>query len=51
MNCWRNFLGKKWKENVDTRDFILNNYAEYLGDDSFLETPTERTTKLSFRSY
>lgn len=46
MNCWRNFLGKKWKENVDTRDFILNNYAEYLGDDSFLEAPTERTTKL-----
>lgn len=46
MNCWRNFLGKKWKENVDTRDFVLNNYAEYLGDDSFLEAPTERTTKL-----
>lgn len=46
MNCWRNFLGKKWKENVDTRDFILNNYAEYLGNDSFLEAPTERTTKL-----
>lgn len=46
MNCWRNFLGKKWKENVDTRDFILSNYTEYLGDDSFLEAPTERTTKL-----
>lgn len=46
MNCWRNFLGKKWKENVDTRDFILNNYTEYLGDDSFLESPTGRTTKL-----
>ncbi len=46
MNCWRNFLGKKWKENVDTRDFILNNYTEYLGDDSFLEAPTGRTTKL-----
>ncbi|MFR7349441.1 formate C-acetyltransferase [Peptoniphilus sp.] len=46
MNCWRNFLGKKWKENVDTRDFILNNYTEYLGDESFLEAPTERTTKL-----
>ena len=46
MNCWRNFLGKKWKENVDTRDFILNNYTEYLGDDSFLESSTGRTTKL-----
>lgn len=46
MNYWRDFLGYKWKQNVDVRDFIVNNYTEYLGDDSFLEGPTEATTKL-----
>lgn len=46
MNYWRDFLGYKWKQNIDVRDFIISNYTEYLGDDSFLEGPTEATTKL-----
>ncbi len=46
MNYWRDFLGYKWKQNIDVRDFIVSNYTEYLGDDSFLEGPTEATTKL-----
>ncbi|MDK8277061.1 MAG: formate C-acetyltransferase [Peptoniphilus duerdenii] len=46
MNYWRDFLGNKWKQNIDVRDFIVSNYTEYLGDDSFLEGPTEATTKL-----
>lgn len=46
MNYWRDFLGYKWKQNIDVRDFIANNYTEYLGDDSFLEGPTDATTKL-----
>lgn len=46
MNYWRDFLGFKWKQNIDVRDFIANNYTEYLGDDSFLEGPTDATTKL-----
>lgn len=37
MEQWNGFKGTKWKEGVDTRDFIQNNYTEYRGDDSFLE--------------
>ena len=46
MEQWNGFKGTKWKEGVDTRDFIQNNYTEYRGDDSFLEKPTEATEKL-----
>ena len=43
---WDGFAGRLWKEGVDVRDFILNNYTPYDGDDSFLEGPTEATDKL-----
>lgn len=44
---WEGFKGGDWKENIDVRDFIQNNYKEYKGDDSFLESkPTERTAHL-----
>ena len=35
-----------WQGEIDVRDFILNNYTEYTGDESFLEGATERTTAL-----
>lgn len=35
MEQWNGFKGTKWKEGVDTRDFIQNNYTEYRGDDNF----------------
>ena len=38
---WDGFAGRLWKEGVDVRDFIQNNYTPYDGDDSFLEGPTE----------
>ncbi|SHF25630.1 formate C-acetyltransferase [Caldanaerobius fijiensis DSM 17918] len=44
--AWRGFKGNKWREKVDVRDFIQNNYTPYYGDDSFLKPPTERTEKL-----
>ncbi len=31
---------------VDVRDFIVNNYTPYDGDDSFLTSPTDNTKKL-----
>ena len=34
---WDGFAGRLWKEGVDVRDFIQNNYTPYDGDDSFLE--------------
>lgn len=40
---WRGFKGRRWQEEIDTRDFIQNNYTAYDGDESFLEGPTEAT--------
>ena len=43
---WEGFSGRLWKEGVDVRDFIQNNYQPYDGDESFLAGPTEATNKL-----
>jgi len=43
---WEGFSGRLWKEGVDVRDFIQNNYKPYDGDESFLAGPTEATDKL-----
>ena len=40
------FNGRIWKEEVNVRDFIQNNYKPYDGDESFLAGPTEATDKL-----
>ncbi len=41
-----NFKGTKWKNEIDVRDFIQNNYTPYEGNESFLAPATERTNKL-----
>ncbi|AST57508.1 formate C-acetyltransferase [Thermoanaerobacterium thermosaccharolyticum] len=46
INEWRGFQEGKWQKNIDVQDFIQRNYTLYEGDDSFLEGPTEKTTKL-----
>ena len=43
---WDGFEGRLWKEEINVRDFIQNNYTPYDGDESFLEGPTEATDKL-----
>ena len=43
---WEGFEGRLWKEGVDVRDFIQNNYTPWDGDESFLADPTEATNKL-----
>ncbi len=43
---WRGFSGTRWTEEIDVREFIQKNYTEYLGDESFLEGPTEATDRL-----
>ena len=43
---WNGFEGRIWKEEVNVRDFIQNNYEPYDGDESFLAGPTEATDKL-----
>lgn len=42
--AWNGFKGGLWRDAVDVRDFIQQNYTPYEGDDSFLTGPTERTT-------
>ena len=46
MKEWEGFQGRLWKEEINTRDFIQENYQPYDGDESFLENPTEATDKL-----
>ena len=43
---WNGFDGSLWKEEVNVRDFIQNNYTQYDGDESFLAAPTDATNKL-----
>ena len=43
---WEGFAGRKWKQQIDVRDFIQNNYTPYDGDESFLADATEATDKL-----
>jgi len=44
---WEGFAPGRWSNtSVNVRDFIQKNYTPYDGDESFLEGPTEATTKL-----
>ena len=43
--AWNGFKGKLWRDEVNVRDFIQNNYTPYEGDSSFLEAPTEATAR------
>ena len=43
QTAWRDFLGSKWTDEVNVRDFIQNNYTQYDGDESFLAAPTSAT--------
>ena len=43
---WTDFVGGKWENEINVRDFIQKNYTPYDGDDSFLAGPTQNTTDL-----
>ena len=45
--AWEGFKGTAWRDNTDVGQFILDNYTEYTGDDSFLAEATEATNKLN----
>ncbi|MGL6064411.1 MAG: formate C-acetyltransferase [Fusobacteriaceae bacterium] len=40
---WNDFSLGKWRESVDVRHFIQENYVEYRGDDKFLTNSTKKT--------
>lgn len=46
MKQYEGFKPGNWLNEIDVRDFIVQNYTLYEGDDSFLEGPTADTLKL-----
>ncbi len=43
---WNNFVGGRWENEINVRDFIQKNYTPYDGDDTFLAAPTANTNAL-----
>ena len=43
---WYDFNPGSWMTDINVRSFIQHNYTPYMGDESFLTGPTERTLKL-----
>ncbi len=43
---WNGFIEGKWCEEINVRDFIQKNCRPYIGDESFLKDPTEKTQRL-----
>jgi formate C-acetyltransferase len=41
--AWTGFQSGLWQREIDVRDFIQQNYTEYMGDESFLAPATSRT--------
>ncbi|XJZ25802.1 formate C-acetyltransferase [Bacillota bacterium Lsc_1132] len=46
MEQWHGFEKGAWIREVNVRDFILKNYKEFVGDESFLAPATKATKKL-----
>jgi len=46
LRAWDDFVGGRWINDVDVRDFIHNNYLPYEGDGSFLAPVVDRTKRL-----
>ncbi|MCK8061103.1 MULTISPECIES: formate C-acetyltransferase [unclassified Fusibacter] len=46
MKAWTAFNKGGWQSEISVRDFIVSNYEEYTGDESFLASKTEKTQTL-----
>ena len=46
MKQWEGFSYGSWRNEIDVREFIQQNYTPYEGDHSFLADPTEATRHL-----
>jgi formate C-acetyltransferase len=46
MEQWNGFTDGVWRGEVNVHDFILTNFTEYVGDDSFLAGPSKATRQL-----
>lgn len=47
MDAWYEFRPGRWQEEINVRDFIVNHYTEYVGDESFLKPSSDRTILLN----
>ena len=45
-DAWRGFQGQAWRDQIDVRDFIVDNYTPYHGGSDFLSGPTVRTKQV-----
>ncbi|HOB26338.1 MAG TPA: formate C-acetyltransferase, partial [Bacilli bacterium] len=43
---WKNFKGDTWKNEINVKDFIVNNYDKYDGNESFLAGISNKTSKV-----
>ena len=41
---WKDFVGGKWENEVNVRDFIQKNYHPYEGDEAFLAAQIGRAS-------
>jgi len=46
LDYWNGFKGSEWKQKIDLRGFIVENYIPYDGDESFLANATFKTRRL-----
>ena len=46
MKEWDGFEGRLWKEEINVRQFIQDNYSPYEGNEDFLVGPTDATNQL-----
>ncbi len=46
VDAWKGFKAGAWQKEINVSDFILSNYKEYKGDDSFLVGKSEKTAKV-----
>mgnify|MGYP005840034581 CR=1 FL=1 len=46
MEQWIGFENGKWQKEINVRDFILKNFSEYTGNETFLAEATENTNQL-----
>ena len=46
MELNKTFIDGVWSKEINVSDFVSNNIAPYAGDASFLQGPTERTSRI-----
>ena len=40
---WQGFNDGEWQDSINVSEFIIRNFTEYKGDDSFLANASEKT--------